>query len=734
MSSPANDSAATASSSVSHAEGGKHHSRSEMAAAVAALPRTVTPGTAQAEAIAQARALNAAWAAALPSLLKPEPDNKRPALLYSDVAGVWETFTASLPPEVRSLWLPCRRCNTWLSSFGHIVVLRDAANAAEKQQETSSSTSAESAAVSSVGPPRVIPLFWNESVEALAPPVFSPAIRAVRALFAGGAETPVALTGAFIPVLEVQPGSSNKAGRTLGVEVNSVEPPGAASSSASAESKEGEAAAVALASLALEKPASSTRTYWHACFTFPASACQETDDAHAYSTYAEMLTKALQENSMATIRTVHEWLMQSQIEYADQHKPAIDMLFKLKQRYDPLTPEQRELVLWQTLCGRTSGAAGMISSVRTGMVSTLLADAYAETPFEEVQRKWNVRANPTTYMRATEAPSAGNVAAAERLFAELGITHKDLERRFLLRTEVPKRALAWQRQPPIKEQPAAQLGVVAPGEAAASSSSSSSSSAASSSSSSSKSSGGLFSNVKTKPAAGAGSNKGVARCNFLSFLSRPELAAAVKVEFDLPATINAVMFVTGLPGSVPLMQWHTEQNLASSYSYSQLRDVGLFGLKAGWVEVHSILSFPHQWDDDTTARPLVQHHAQHGRRYLLALEGLTEQVAPTGTLFAAYMQSRFHGVRSTIEAHNQVATVSGKETMGAEGVAGWMVDVNQKPEAAAVIRVRVTDAQGKQTVFELTSEGESDATPKEPAAAEGHAAAAPGGVAVAEGK
>ena len=325
----------------------------------------------------------------------------------------------------------------------------------------------------------------------------------------------------------------------------------------------------------------------------------------------------------------------------------------------------------------------MISSVRTGMVSTLLADTYAGTPFEDLCAEWNALANPTVYMRAIEAPSAGNVAAAERIFAELGITHRDLDRRFLLRTEISKRA--WQRQPAFKAQ-----------------------------------------DEKTAPRLAAMEWRAATFSRSSRDPSWPQLSQSRP-----PCQHhNAVMCVTGLPGSVPLMQCHTETNLASTYFYSQQRNVATYGLKAGWVEVHSIRSFPCQWDDDSgSAAPSFP---QHGRRWLLALDGLAEPVAPTGTLFAAYMQPRFHCVRSTIEAQNG-ATVSGKESMGAEGVAGWMVDVNPKPEAALTIRMRVTDARGKQTVFELTSEGESDVPPKEPAAEGQVAAVAPGGVAVTEG-
>jgi hypothetical protein len=56
---------------------------------------------------------------------------------------------------------------------------------------------------------------------------------------------------------------------------------------------------------------------------------------------------------------------------------------------------------------------------RSGMLGTLLEDIAEGRSFEAVRRAFDAKMAPTAYQRPTAAPTAGEIAVAEKLFAEL---------------------------------------------------------------------------------------------------------------------------------------------------------------------------------------------------------------------------------------------------------------------------------------------------------------------------
>lgn len=57
--------------------------------------------------------------------------------------------------------------------------------------------------------------------------------------------------------------------------------------------------------------------------------------------------------------------------------------------------------------------------LRSGMIGTLLEDLQNNLPIERVKERFDEKMNPTNYQRAQAAPSAGNVAQAEKIIAKL---------------------------------------------------------------------------------------------------------------------------------------------------------------------------------------------------------------------------------------------------------------------------------------------------------------------------
>ena len=256
--------------------------------------------------------------------------------------------------------------------------------------------------------------------------------------------------------------------------------------------------------------------------------------------------------------------------------------------------------------------------------------------------------------------------------------------------------------------------------------------------------GGVFGHLAPKGGAAssaAGSNAGAAggaaaaaapptkQMTFLEFV-RKELPSVRRLEAKVPEEFGCVFFVTGNAGTAPLMQWHTAANLVSQYTYGAVQPAAKWGLESGaWTRVHTLLPFAHQWpveseegegqgENGGAAKSPSHSFAQHGHKYLLALEGAKDgNGVPGPSLFPVYLKSAFHGVRSTIEAHNNTAKMQGAEYLEQKGVAGMCVDVGEKPDPAPKVQLRATDAHGKVTLYELTCEGEGKA--------DGAAAAAP---------
>lgn len=405
------------------------------------------------------------------------------------------------------------------------------------------------------------------------------------------------------------------------------------------------------------------------------------------------------------------------------------MLHSLAHRVAGAEASQRELAIWHCAAGCHPG---MVTSVRSGMVSNLLSDLSAEMSPETVRSRWQSLTGPENYMRATTAPSAGNVAAAERLFEQMGLTSADLERRYLRRDELPERAVLFRDAAaegeavpvpvptttcaPEAQKPAKKGGVfghLAAKGGAGSSTAGSSSSAA----------GGAAA------AAAAAAVPPTKQMTFLEFV-RKDLPLVRRLEAKVPEEFGCVFFVTGNAGTAPLMQWHTTTNLVSQYTYGAAQAASDWGLEAGaWARVHTLLPFPHQWPVESedggegegegekcAAKAPSHSFAHHGHKYLLALEGAKDgNGVPGPSLFPVYLKSAFHGVRSTIEAHNNTAKMQGVEYLERKGVAGLCVNVGEKPEPAPKVQLRATDAHGKVTLYELTCEGEGKAD--EPAAA-----------------
>ncbi|MCS6901117.1 MAG: hypothetical protein RMJ98_17635 [Myxococcales bacterium] len=91
-----------------------------------------------------------------------------------------------------------------------------------------------------------------------------------------------------------------------------------------------------------------------------------------------------------------------------------------------------ENLLWVAAATAPAG----FRHVRSGVVGTLLEDIAADLPEEDIKRRWAAKLAPSQYMRAQAAPTAGNIAQAEKIIERLKAAGA-LQRRYARLDEIP---------------------------------------------------------------------------------------------------------------------------------------------------------------------------------------------------------------------------------------------------------------------------------------------------------
>ena len=169
------------------------------------------------------------------------------------------------------------------------------------------------------------------------------------------------------------------------------------------------------------------------------------------------------------------------------------------------------------------------------------------------------------------------------------------------------------------------------------------------------------------------------------------------------------------------MQWHCPDNLASWYTLRHPKPlVKEYKLAAGWTQVPYIVAFPNMWPglaafassgppadrtkhsysllpSDETLTSFKHRH--HGCRYLVGFRGAIDSATSRGlALFPQFLESEFHGVRSTIEAYSKQGTIERQEA-GKYAVAGVKIDKEKGREMDDLFRV--TDWKGKVETYKV---------------------------------
>lgn len=278
-------------------------------------------------------------------------------------------------------------------------------------------------------------------------------------------------------------------------------------------------------------------------------------------------------------------------------------------------------VLWLAVATAPAG----FCHPRSSMIGTLLEDIAAGKSFEEVSRAFAAKMHPLGYQRPKAAPTAGAIAAAEKVVAQLGAAGA-LARRFCRIEEVEA---LWRPAPPV----------VPP------------------------STGGVFGHLTPKGAVPESSIVAPAQVMTWEKFARTVLPTAERIELQAPYSGNYAALVTAVTQDAPpILQWDRgdRRNPVSWYVWH-----------GGSLSVQWSLA-PNQFYDVSavTLKPSMWHGVfdHQGSGVLFLVEKAKESRMAGAALFPEFLKAEFHGIRSVIEAYSRAATIEGMDEPHAAGL------------------------------------------------------------------
>lgn len=267
---------------------------------------------------------------------------------------------------------------------------------------------------------------------------------------------------------------------------------------------------------------------------------------------------------------------------------------------------------------------------RSSVVGSLLGWLKDGDSFQSILGKFTAMVDPMKYKRAQVAPSAGNVAAAEKLIAELGVG-ESLKRRWATVDEVE---YFWKPKPvEVKETPT-----------------------------------GLFGHLQTKDSTPQVKSLAIPSetITWSKFLSKV-LPTVSNMQFFVPGSRTGYFGLTTaeVADAPPIIKWDRIEcrNPVSFYHYqhgARSKDFNLEPL--AYVDVLGLSYLPHQWNGG------VNSHPHMGNGMLIVLKGCHDLGDPSLALFPDTLIGALHPIRSTIEAYSNAGKLMNRAVNNAGGI------------------------------------------------------------------
>ena len=296
-----------------------------------------------------------------------------------------------------------------------------------------------------------------------------------------------------------------------------------------------------------------------------------------------------------------------------------------EQRRGTKDARQQDNLTWLAVASAPAG----FCHVRSSMIGTLLEDLAAGLPFEQIKAKFAAKMHPLQYQRPTAAPSAGNIAQAEKIIEQLESAGA-LERRFAKLADI---VALW--QPKLTERPQGK---------------------------------GVFSHLKPK----AGKSHAPVAPPTVTItwekFARTALPDAEHIEYLVPTSNQPYlgMVTAKHPDAPPIIQWDNEaqRNPVTWYIYHGGSPPTQWNLKAGVHHpVTAVTLAPWMWHEAS------KKDSHHGASVVFLLDGAKDTTYTKGAgFFPEFLKSTYHSIRATIEAYAKNAVVEGKDDASACGI------------------------------------------------------------------
>lgn len=307
-------------------------------------------------------------------------------------------------------------------------------------------------------------------------------------------------------------------------------------------------------------------------------------------------------------------------------------------------------VLWRAVA---TAPTGFVHSARGGMLGTLLTDIQEGKTFDAIKASFQAKMDPTKYQRAQTAPKVGQVEAAEKAVAALGIAPA-FERRYTKLTDLEPDGVLW----------APNNTIMPPAEPKAAPKKS-----------------GVFDSLK--PAADPAHPEVdiPPRTMTLEKFLRDVLPGALRIEYRVPLVGRFCALTTEANEEAPpILQWANPVSWAFPNPPATAQEWNL--TPGALAPVRAIVQTPNMWDADF-AMP------HQGKGVILLLDGARDtRGLPGGGLFPEHLRNELKPYRATIEAHMNKLVVQGAEDPETFAFGIGLLEGNDWTERAAPVQVK----------------------------------------------
>lgn len=333
----------------------------------------------------------------------------------------------------------------------------------------------------------------------------------------------------------------------------------------------------------------------------------------------KMLFNALMDYSLTTIEQAL-LILKSELLYRGEKTLGIaEWLRDIKIKFE--NKRNKDNFIWQAVATAPAG----FCHIRSSMIGTLLDDIESGMEFETIKRRFEEKMNPLHYQRPQAAPTAGNIAQAEKLVEKLGIQNS-LKRRFARVDEIEA---IW-RPKQEQEQPAS----------------------------------GVFGHLVSKDKQPSSRMELPSVTMTWRKFSETVLPSAEKIEFMVPSfgPFSAILTAVDMDAP-PILQWDREdkRNPFSWYVYNNGSMAQTWGLTNGYRPVTAVTYQPSMWYDENT---------HQGKAVYFIIDGAKDSnyKGAGNALFPEILKSELREIRPTIEAYSRGETILGHEEASACGI------------------------------------------------------------------